>query len=268
MPPYESRNILHIGQATYYQFWWLFPTVCLCGMGKVLVYDLTWSSTRITTTIISPTPLITVNFYMLTQIVQQLGSCYSWISPKWCKLHCFHLGLVVQPHPTQTALYSSSGANVMLGRIVFQFATIVAYTVLSTDFLRWYRHNLPVHDRESSACGMMDRCLKIFACSLVFSTTTALIAGDPGIDHDLRSMYRTIELSMGWMGRIIQTEVYFNVLDGGMVVLAIYTLNLFHPALFLGHARTTDLDTGLELKLAGDIIPLKLPRFQHVCLSF
>jgi hypothetical protein len=31
-----------------------------------------------------------------------------------------------------------------------------------------------------------------------------------------RSIYRIIELSTGWHGRIIETEVYFNVLDGAI----------------------------------------------------
>jgi hypothetical protein len=39
------------------------------------------------------------------------------------------------------------------------------------------------------------------------------------------SIYRIIELTGGWEGHIIRTEVYFNVLGGATVVLAIFTLN-------------------------------------------
>ena len=60
-----------------------------------------------------------------------------------------------------------------------------------------------------------------------------------------------IELADGWNGRIIRTELYFSefsflrtrydwladctadVLDGAMVVLAIYTLNIVHPSCFV-----------------------------------
>ncbi|KAJ2915435.1 hypothetical protein MD484_g4983, partial [Candolleomyces efflorescens] len=42
-----------------------------------------------------------------------------------------------------------------------------------------------------------------------------------------------LELADGWNGRIIRTELYFNVLDGAMVVLAIYTLNIVHPSCFV-----------------------------------
>ena len=68
-------------------------------------------------------------------------------------------------------------------------------------------------------------------------------------------MYRTIELSNGWNGRIISTQVlfstyldlvfnttvltahaltYLDVLDGAMVTLAIYTVNIAHPGWLLG----------------------------------
>jgi hypothetical protein len=57
-----------------------------------------------------------------------------------------------------------------------------------------------------------------------------------------------IELSGGWNGRIIHTEVYFNVLDGGMVVLAIFTLNFAHPGLLLQQAPTVSESKGMELE--------------------
>lgn len=53
----------------------------------------------------------------------------------------------------------------------------------------------------------------------------------------LSSIYHIIELSTGWHGRIIQTEVYFNVLDGAMVILAIFTMNFAHPGRLLGTPR-------------------------------
>jgi hypothetical protein len=51
--------------------------------------------------------------------------------------------------------------------------------------------------------------------------------------HGCSSIYRVVELSGGWNGRVIQTQAYFIWLDGGMVTLAIYTMNLCHPGLLL-----------------------------------
>jgi hypothetical protein len=84
-------------------------------------------------------------------------------------------------------------------------------------------------------------------------------------------VYRTIELTDGWNGRIIQTEVYFSksfdlsplfltigsdtrslldVLDGAMVVLAIYVFNYCHPGRLL-KATASDSDTTLPLSHVG-----------------
>ena len=73
-------------------------------------------------------------------------------------------------------------------------------------------------------------------------------------------MYRTIELGDGWYGKVVRTQVYFSklrhhiisllclnqalslsdVFDGAMIVLAIWTLNFFHPSLLLTKAPAND----------------------------
>ncbi|KAJ6553408.1 hypothetical protein B0H19DRAFT_1263781 [Mycena capillaripes] len=51
------------------------------------------------------------------------------------------------------------------------------------------------------------------------------------------SIYRIIELGTDWHGRIMRTEVYFSVLDGGMVALAVFTLNSAHSGQLMGSRR-------------------------------
>lgn len=82
----------------------------------------------------------------------------------------------------------------------------------------------------------------------------------------IRSVYRTIELANGWAGPIISTERYFGTfctvlageyaysalllidwLDGGMVTIAICTLNFIHPGVYLDIA-----DTALASQQAAD----------------
>ncbi|KAJ7481836.1 RTA1-domain-containing protein [Mycena latifolia] len=257
---FSISTILHIGQATYYRMWWLFPTVCLCGIGELIGWSgRLWSSLsplasipytiQISTTIIAPTPLIAVNFILLTRIVQRLGPSYSWLPPKWFEqtmLQCAHLISDVQDCVALTIQgvgggmassandlqHANIGGHVMLGGIVFQFVTIVAYILLSADFLWRYTKDKPVRNIYNSR-GTMDNSLKIMIYALIFSTTVLFI----------RSVYRTIELSTGWTGSIIHTEVYFNVLDGAMVVLAIYTINFAHPGLLLGSAHAAEGET-------------------------
>ncbi|KAJ6622845.1 RTA1-domain-containing protein [Mycena sp. CBHHK59/15] len=252
-------TILHIGQAIHYRMWWLFPTACLCGVGEIIGWSgRIWSSIsptlkdpflmQITTTIISPTPLIAVNFILLTRIILRLGSQYSWITPHWYSIvfvSCDLIALVIQgigggmASSANDLANANIGAHVMLGGIVFQFVAIVVYTLLSAQYLWRYTKNKPVRS-TSSIRATMDKNLKIMICALVFSTIVLFI----------RSIYRIIELATGWDGRIIHTEVYFNVLDGGMVVLAIFTMNFFHPGMFLESTRAAEHNELKSVKIA------------------
>jgi hypothetical protein len=88
----------------------------------------------------------------------------------------------------------------------------------------------------------LNRRAKFMIGALAFSTLCVFI----------RSVYRVIELSEGWGGPILTTERYFrqylvaflivreiltwisaDVLDGAMITLAMYCLNVFHPGWLL-----------------------------------
>lgn len=49
----------------------------------------------------------------------------------------------------------------------------------------------------------------------------------------IRNFYHAIELSQGWRGYLITHEVYFDVLDGALMVLAAAVFNFVHPAWYL-----------------------------------
>ncbi|KAF7325084.1 hypothetical protein MKEN_00551300 [Mycena kentingensis (nom. inval.)] len=195
---------LHIGQAFYDRVWWLLPTAILCGIGELIGWTARlWSALdtnasdpftiQISTTIIAPTPLLAASFIIFSRVVNEFGPEYSFIPAKyyaWLFVPCDIIALAVQGvgggiasgadgDPEQ----SNRGARIMLGGIGFQFAVIIIFASLLTDFLVRVLRNAPWRPPAET--------------------------------------------------RIIHTEVYFNVLDGGMVVLAIYTWNLVHPGVFL-----------------------------------
>jgi hypothetical protein len=81
-----------------------------------------------------------------------------------------------------------------------------------------------------------------------------------------RAIYRTIELSDGWNGRIISNEIYFSeylwfsdlplpvqllmynpldALDGAMVTIAMYTINIAHPGILLASSPNKQVDKTL-----------------------
>jgi hypothetical protein len=96
----------------------------------------------------------------------------------------------------------------------------------------------------SNSRGVLTLRLKIMIAALFFSMTVLFIRyflttnkipplTDSRNSFCCSSIYRTIELQDGWTGRIIHTELYFNVLDGGTVVLAMFTMNFAHPGFLL-----------------------------------
>ncbi|KAJ6573327.1 RTA1 like protein-domain-containing protein [Mycena sp. CBHHK59/15] len=235
-------TVAHVGQAIFFRMWWLFPTVCLSGfleiagwIGRLMsnqnISSTTGFTIQIVCTIVGPTPLISVNFVLLAQIVRRLGQSYSWITAKWYSIifvSCDIIALVVQglgggqaAHAATTGHDPKLGANVMLAGIAFQFATLTLYIISAAEFFRRYikkraaRKSSPPLDTR----GYLDTRLNILIGELTFSTTCLFI----------RSIYRIIELATGWGGRIITTEIYFAVLDGVMVLLAIFSLNIAHP---------------------------------------
>ncbi|KAK7064938.1 RTA1 like protein-domain-containing protein [Favolaschia claudopus] len=238
-------TLVHAGQAIHFRLWWLLPTAMLCGVGEIIGWTgRLWSSyspnefapfaAQTCATIVSPTPLLAASFLIMERVVQRLGASYSRLTPKWYLvlfLPCDLIALVVQgvggglASAAKTLDGANQGADIMLYGIAFQFAVIIIFTILAMDFLQRYIRDKPVRrvTDSDSVRGDLTLRLKIMLGALAFSTTVLVV----------RSIYRLIELSDGWTGRIIRTEVYFNVLDGAMITLAIFTLNFIHPGIFL-----------------------------------
>ncbi|KII86464.1 hypothetical protein PLICRDRAFT_177999 [Plicaturopsis crispa FD-325 SS-3] len=256
---FALSTIVHLGQMLRYRIWWLLPTAVLAGVAEVIGWSgRLWSSRnpdlmipyiiQITTTIIAPTPLIAANFILFGRIVSTLGIQYSFIAPMlYTIIFCFFdlIALIVQAIGGASAALAvengnspNKGGNIMLGGIAFQLASISVYTIFAIAFFWNYLHGTPVRkvekgrvastedqlsDHTVPAVQTWDRRMQILVGSMTFSLVCLFI----------RSIYRTIELADGWTGRIISTEVLFNVLDGAMITLAMFTLNFAHPGFLM-----------------------------------
>jgi len=238
---YGVSTLWHIAQATYYRTYWLYVTAAFCGALEVLGWSgRLWSSIspllktpfqiQICCTIIAPTPLLAANFVIFGHIINRLGTQYSRLSPHlytviFCT--CDVVSLVIQgvgggiAATAPTLDGANQGANIMLGGIVFQLAVIVVFSICFIEYFIRYAKHAPI--RAESTRGEITRKLMMMLGAVAFVTLLLFI----------RAIYRTIELAGGWTGRIIGTELYFNVLDGGMVTLAIFSYNFFHPGLLL-----------------------------------
>jgi len=252
---YGLSTLIHLGQSFRYRMRWLLPTAVLAGVAEVLGWSARlWSSKnpplstpftiQISCTIIAPTPLVAANFVILGMIIDRLGDHYSRLSTKWyiitfCSFDV--VSLVVQAVGGGIASTANThkgavlGGHIMLGGIVFQLFSLIVYVICATEFFLRFFSDTPI--RESSkrqSREPVDKRMKIMICGLIFSTVCLFI----------RAVYRTIELADGWNGRIISTQVYFNVLDGAMVTLAIYTLNFAHPGVFLQDSVNSNIEKG------------------------
>lgn len=246
-------TLIHIAQAAKYRLWWLFPTIVVGGICEVLGWSgRLWSShqprqlnpylMQITTTILAPSWMTAANFTILGIIIRLLGSHYSWLSPRLYLIIFLTFDLIALVGQAvggaQASLAAEQGrdptpgGNIMCYFIIVQMAAISLYTICATEFLLRYHLDKPVRSVpfiEKSGRGdepptrTMDRGIKLMLVGMAISTVFILI----------RSVYRTIELLNGWTGRIITTQLYFNVLDGGAIVIAIWAINIFHPGFLL-----------------------------------
>ncbi|KZT00332.1 RTA1-domain-containing protein [Laetiporus sulphureus 93-53] len=243
---FALSGLIHAGQAIYTRLWWIFPTICVAAILEIIGWSgRLWSSQnvlakspylmQIVATIIAPTPLVAANFVILGQLIRRLGQCYSRLSAKWYTVvfcSCDVVALVVQAVGGATAAGAVNqnknpniGGHIMLAGIVFQMFSITVYMTLATEFVLRFLWDRPLRRAESTLSGYsLDRNTKLMLAGMTLSSVCIYI----------RSVYRTIELADGWTGYIIRTERFFDWLDGGMITLAIFTVNFFHPGLLLG----------------------------------
>lgn len=245
---FAISTVAHLVQAMRFRIWWLFPTAIFCGVSELVGWGARLYSSgapqalipfeiQISATITGPTPLIAVNFIILEYVIKMLGARYSRLKPRMYMILFVTsdvISLTIQGVGGATAAMAAgnqkdptTGGNIMLAGIIMQMVAITLFVILGTEFLYRYASNKPLkapaddlerHQALSYDLGM-DTRMKLSLYAMAFSTICLFI----------RAVYRTIELTDGWNGRIIATQLYFNVLDGGMVTLAIFTLNIFHP---------------------------------------
>ncbi|KAJ3536791.1 hypothetical protein NMY22_g5878 [Coprinellus aureogranulatus] len=246
---FALSTFAHAGVAIYRRLWWILPTIVLCGILELVgwaariyssyePYEINPFTIQITCTVLGPTPFLAAVFILSGEVIKQMGSAYSRLTPKYYAIifcTCDVVSLLIQGAGGGIASSASNqhkdpsvGGNMMLGGIVFQTSVILVFALCCLEYAIRYSKNRPIRKAEygsttDSERGEFTKDLKVMVSALVFITLVLFI----------RAIYRTIELADGWTGRIISTERYFIVLDAIMIVLGMYTLNVIHPWRFL-----------------------------------
>ncbi|EKM50076.1 uncharacterized protein PHACADRAFT_188436 [Phanerochaete carnosa HHB-10118-sp] len=257
---FSLATAAYFATALWYRLWWLLPTAVLAGTGEIIGWSSRlWSSlnflnnnafvAQISCTIIAPTPFLAAIFILFSALSSRLGPNYGRLTPRWYSwifLTCDIIALAIQG--TGGGIASSSnvnsteilGSHIMLAGIIFQLIALSIFMCLAAEYFYRFLTDRPyrsVPNNDSVATLYSRRQwttkLKLFSAAMGFSTLTLFI----------RAIYRVIELADGWNGRVIATQVYFNVLDGAMVVLAMYSLAVFNPGYFLYSAQPAGDET-------------------------
>ncbi|KAF8312791.1 RTA1-domain-containing protein [Clavulina sp. PMI_390] len=250
---FSISTIIHLGQTFYFRRWFLLPSIVLGGLGEVIGWaGRYWSSrnpilkkpflVQITTTVISPTFLTAANFIVFGHVILLArAERFSRLTPKLYSIlfvSIDFIALVVQAFGGAKASGSDpvSGGHIMLAGIIIGLVSIVVYVAVAGEVVYRIYKNQPYHrnvpDTAEGYNGKhgLEPHHALMIRALAFSSFVLFI----------RAIYRTAELSGGYQGHIIETQVYFNVFDAAMVVLSMYSINVFHPGWLLQY-RDQDL---------------------------
>ncbi|TCD62118.1 hypothetical protein EIP91_007455 [Steccherinum ochraceum] len=273
-------------QTLRYRLWWLLPTVNLAAIAETLGWSMRLASTydptarmpfiiQTTVIVLAPTPYIAAIFIIFSRITERMGVQYTRLPPRWYSrifLSCDIISLFIQgggggiassaasgdhPDPSKSKL----GGTIMLVGIIFQLISIIAFITLALEFYVRFFNDLPfrravapvpiargTHTSELRQHQPSDRAgtkrnwtwrLKALTAGMTLIMTCIFI----------RSVYRSIELQNGWDGPIARTQVLFNVLDGAMLVISLYMLNICHPGWLLFSEDTYNIDRGDAIAL-------------------
>ncbi|EKM50092.1 uncharacterized protein PHACADRAFT_130668 [Phanerochaete carnosa HHB-10118-sp] len=247
-----------------YRLWWIFPTIFLAGGGEIAgwvgrtmssfdVTNRTGFMIQIVCLIIAPTPLLASIFIIFSSLTQKIGTWYSRLSPRLCMFLALDIvALLIQgggggiAAGANTDSQQKLGSNVMLIGIIFQTVAMVVFMLLAIEFFTRYALNKPVrknsggHGQDSYSRSALHPKLKLMSIGLSVATLFLFV----------RAIYRLFELAGGWNGRINSTQWYFNLFDGTMVVLSMYTLNFFNPGPLLFSVPEVTSSQGSQEKLA------------------
>jgi len=235
--------LVHIYQTIRTRAWWT-VVFAIGALTELIGWGArTWSSEcpynsnaflmQICTLIIAPTFFTAGLYVILGRIIQLSGSeksrSISPISPGtylWIFCTVDIISLVIQAVGGGMAAVAFSevptgdtktGTNIMVAGIDFQLGSVAVFSALFFLVLR----RAAVHDGVRPL--FRDPSMK----ALVASTVVGILL------IVTRSIYRTVELAEGWSGYLITTQVYFVVLDGGLMCAFAILFNVFHPALLL-----------------------------------
>jgi hypothetical protein len=246
---------INAGLGLVYQTWWFgISYFCGCGLefagflGRALgskdVIDDNYFLLQIICLTIAPVFIMAGIYFLLGQLITIYGTQFAILKPMWYSyifITCDFISLVLQAAGggiAGSAATSDSdtagGTHIMVGGLAFQVVSMSFFLLLTANFLYRIRYyNRKEHHAISDTFNpkykvIRDRKLfKYFPAAMVVAAIMVFV----------RSVYRVVELAQGWDGHLITTEIYFMLLDGLMMSLAIVIFIPFHPGVAYGRGN-------------------------------
>ncbi|KAI5464091.1 RTA1 like protein-domain-containing protein [Mariannaea sp. PMI_226] len=175
-------------------------------------------------------------YLCLRRIVAAFGPENSRLPPEYYTrifIPCDVISLVLQALGGGMASVAShnrkdpaTGSNIMIAGLSFQVATIFIFILCSLDFaFRTVRRHRALGEaaldqRPEIAKVRNSRRFKLFLAALSLAACMIL----------WRSAFRVAELSEGWTGPVMGDQGMFVGFEGVLIVVAVWVLNIFHPA--------------------------------------
>jgi hypothetical protein len=187
---------------------------------------------------IAPCFIMAGIYYLLGQLIQIYGTEYALLKPMWYLyifISCDIISLAVQAAgggiaATSLTQYQSAkgGTHTMVGGLAFQVFSMSIFLWLLFNFLWRIKYLRKGHaDMEFNPryCRLREhKKFQFFPIIIVVAVMFVYV----------RSIYRVIELSEGWVGYLIVHEVYFMILDALMIGLTCVIFIPWHPGIILG----------------------------------
>ncbi|MCJ1309678.1 hypothetical protein MMC25_003338 [Agyrium rufum] len=213
---------------------------------------------------IGPVFIAAAIYLSLGRIVMMYGEEISRIRPRNYTvffLGCDVVSLVIQAAgggiaastPVTNQPLIDTGTHVLVAGLSFQVASLAAFSLCSLEFLLRVKKHPNLRNPEFTDVVKSTK-FKMFLYSL-FGATTFLF---------IRTVFRSVELSGGFKGKLANNEVEFMILDGVMVILASLCLTVGHPGLCFGQrwkeavfqfrkSKAPRGQAGAHMNAAGDL---------------
>lgn len=272
---YGISAVILCGMAIRYRRWWMLATL---GFGAAL--ECAGNAIRIgghfspdnvnayiaqqVILVLTPAFFAAAHFTILSKLGELFGDQYikpvrsSWMIPFFVVLDVASLAVqgggsgqaaTAEINGDQPSTINNYG-YIVSGGLGIQLAGYLAFNIVF--FLFVYRTNAdpPSQHTERASAQYWNGRMKIFLAAVWCSALLVL----------LRSVFRTVEMSLGWIGTVATTEWFYLVFDATFVTLAILIFVAVPPPLYMprevrqiGKQSAAEAGAGSEKRAGSDM---------------